>query len=431
MCKQKDWTGFKNGNLTVIGKDIERYNKDKERVKNGEIKRFNTLWICKCKCGNTISLSCNKLTKVTCCNKCKDKTFAKDLSGKKFGKWTVINRNYERTEQDKRDKKYPRVYWNCICKCGNKATISTSHLKSGKSTQCLNCYYKEMPKIKYKNFINMKFSNCRIIGMDLDKMKSSKKQITYWKCQCKCGNIFTKRIDKIYSDKNLMCNKCKKKYFPRKNCNTQRIKNNIKKNGSFLDVLLRRYTKEEIDSFWSNKNKMNPNDLTKKSHKNIYIICPICGNTYKISPLELYYRVSDIKCVECGQKDYLSSLELLVKEYINNKLNLKTLHEFKCNLKPINPYTNRILPYDNEIVDKHIIIEVNGRQHYNLLCKDSKWLNGVTPEEFLKQLKWRDNYKKQYAIEHGYKYIVLSYLEILDDSYKEKIKKVIYNDSKY
>ena len=430
---EKDWTGFTNGKIKVIGKDIERYNKDKERVKNGEIKRFNTLWICQCECGNKISLQGGQIPKRTCCNNCKEKTtVAKNLIGKSFGDWTVISRNYERTLQDKKENKFPRVYWNCKCKCGNRGIVSTSHLTGGKSTKCLDCFHKSMQEISYKNIIGMKYGDLTVISMDIEYMKRTSMKRSAWKCQCKCGKIETYKLDSLTSYKNsVMCKECRHKYiggYGGKGYKTSMItrnKNNIKENGSFLDVLLSRYSLEEVNEFWSEKNLIKPNELTRKSHQNIYIKCPICKEIYQTSPLPLYYKVGDIKCIECGQKEYFSSFELLVKDYINNKLNLETLHEYKCNLLPINPNTNCIMPYDNEIIGHNIIIEVHGKQHYDLLDKNSRWLNGLTPKEFLDNQKWRDNYKKEYAINNGYRYLEISYLDVLNDSFKEKINDIL------
>lgn len=66
---------------------------------------------------------------------------AEDLSGHKFGRWTVlrlhhikINKNNKRTR-----------YWLCECECGNKKVVNATHLKNGTSLSC-GCYAKEMSK---------------------------------------------------------------------------------------------------------------------------------------------------------------------------------------------------------------------------------------------------------------------------------------------
>lgn len=52
-----------------------------------------------------------------------------DLQGFEFGILLVDNRS------EKRDKNR-NVYWDCTCRCGNKTTVRTDHLKSGDTTSC-------------------------------------------------------------------------------------------------------------------------------------------------------------------------------------------------------------------------------------------------------------------------------------------------------
>lgn len=51
----------------------------------------------------------------------------KDLTGKVFGKLTVIEYAFS---------KYRKAYWNCRCECGNKRVISAGNLNSGHSSSC-------------------------------------------------------------------------------------------------------------------------------------------------------------------------------------------------------------------------------------------------------------------------------------------------------
>jgi hypothetical protein len=54
-------------------------------------------------------------------------TKRKDLSGKKFGKFTVLT--YDDTKTD-------RVYYRCLCDCGNERVVLAQNLKNGKSRSC-------------------------------------------------------------------------------------------------------------------------------------------------------------------------------------------------------------------------------------------------------------------------------------------------------
>ena len=59
-----------------------------------------------------------------------------DLSGKKFGKLTVLNRDF--TGKDSK-----RTYWLCECECGNKKVIGGDALKANLTKSC-GCRQKEI-----------------------------------------------------------------------------------------------------------------------------------------------------------------------------------------------------------------------------------------------------------------------------------------------
>jgi hypothetical protein len=93
-----DLTGKKFDRLTVI-----------ERAENSKAGRIR--WKCKCDCGNEIIVISTKLltgSKKSCgCLKADNGKNIKDLTGKKFGRLTVI----ERAEI----KKGGRICWKCKC----------------------------------------------------------------------------------------------------------------------------------------------------------------------------------------------------------------------------------------------------------------------------------------------------------------------------
>ena len=52
-----------------------------------------------------------------------------DITGKTFGKLTVIRRNGS-------DKSKKNSVWLCKCKCGNEVNVTASHLKTGHTKSC-------------------------------------------------------------------------------------------------------------------------------------------------------------------------------------------------------------------------------------------------------------------------------------------------------
>lgn len=55
-----------------------------------------------------------------------------DITGMKFGKWTVIGRNAVKIVPK-------QVYWNCICECGEQGSIIGTFLRKGHTKQCRYC----------------------------------------------------------------------------------------------------------------------------------------------------------------------------------------------------------------------------------------------------------------------------------------------------
>ncbi len=108
-----DITGYRYGKIIVLGTTNERYS-------NGCIK-----WKCKCDCGNICYSSSSELKRGRKSCGCETKLI--DLTGKRFGRLTVIER-----AKDKKGK----TYWHCKCDCEVEKDVCASHLTSGKIVSC-------------------------------------------------------------------------------------------------------------------------------------------------------------------------------------------------------------------------------------------------------------------------------------------------------
>jgi hypothetical protein len=108
--------GKKFGDWYVLGVDDLKPSKDKKL----HIK-------CKCVCGKIHSVcACHLLSgNSKRCRECSG-TAKLDLTGDKFGKWTVI-------------KSDDNGNWLCVCDCGRKKNISAGALRFGSSKQCKRC----------------------------------------------------------------------------------------------------------------------------------------------------------------------------------------------------------------------------------------------------------------------------------------------------
>lgn len=117
----KDITGEKYGMLTVISRSDYK-------GKNNSV-----WWNCQCDCGNTKVIRGDNLRagNVTNCGCVKQTEF--DITGKRFGKWMVLNR----VPGDYMGKSL----WLCECDCGTIKVVQGPNLRSGTSKSC-GCYNK-------------------------------------------------------------------------------------------------------------------------------------------------------------------------------------------------------------------------------------------------------------------------------------------------
>lgn len=144
----------------------------------------------------------------------------------------------------------------------------------------------------------------------------------------------------------------------------------------------------------------------------IYFRCKSCDKEFKFLWSKL--RVSQQHGCQNAHK---SSGESAVEDFLkNNKIKYKTQYK---TLKCVNPKTKHPMPYDFELVDYKIIIEVQGDQHTEFI----EYFHG-TKENYEYQV-WKDCYKKNFALSKGYRYIEIFYEDIKSGKYKDMLKEII------
>lgn len=129
MGKFVDLTGQRFGRL-VVESFAGRVNK-------------RSYWNCICDCGNKHTVRADILKRgdsqsCGCYNSDYHKKYAKDLTGQRFGYWTVLYRA---------ENKGDRAAWYCRCDCGTERVVSSALLLSGESLSC-GCYNRKMSSIK-------------------------------------------------------------------------------------------------------------------------------------------------------------------------------------------------------------------------------------------------------------------------------------------
>ena len=103
-----------------------------------------------------------------------------------------------------------RVYWRCLCDCGNIIAVNTSSLKSGETLSC-GCYNKKRIRETLLNDLKGKrFGKLAVIALDELEMQKRKQQANYdsrayWLCKCDCGNYKTVNSDCLVQGHTVSC----------------------------------------------------------------------------------------------------------------------------------------------------------------------------------------------------------------------------------
>ena len=98
-----------------------------------------------------------------------------DLTGKQFGKLTVITRA-ENTRAG-------LTQWLCQCECGTIKTIRGTHLRSGRIISC-GCVRRGPCPTRFPDLTGQKFGRLTVIS----RVSSNQTGHSRWLCQCDCGN---------------------------------------------------------------------------------------------------------------------------------------------------------------------------------------------------------------------------------------------------
>jgi hypothetical protein len=116
MSTVRDLTGLTSGMLTAV-----------ERA--GSDKHGDAMWRCRCSCGNESTVKGGSLRRgeTKSCGCLAATLLVKDMTGLRFGKLTVIERN---------GSKRGRAAWHVRCDCGSESTAIGQDLRSGETRSC-------------------------------------------------------------------------------------------------------------------------------------------------------------------------------------------------------------------------------------------------------------------------------------------------------
>ncbi len=113
-------------------------------------------------------------------------TKLKDLTGKKFGRLSVLERGL-----NKRNK----PAWKCLCDCGNIVEIAGCELKQNQTKSC-GCLRKDLLK---KDIAGNKYG--KLTAIKPLRINTS----TIWLCECECGNFHECTINHLEMNQVKSC----------------------------------------------------------------------------------------------------------------------------------------------------------------------------------------------------------------------------------
>lgn len=135
-----DLIGRKFGRLTVI-----KFDKKEIKINEQGTKQYYSYWLCKCDCGNEVSVkrnnlisdftkSCGCLQRETCKERGQNNFI--DLTGKRFSKLLVLGLERKEEKSNSEGIKHTTFYWKCKCDCGNLVVREGDSLRRGNTQSC-------------------------------------------------------------------------------------------------------------------------------------------------------------------------------------------------------------------------------------------------------------------------------------------------------
>lgn len=340
------------GRLTVLNQ-VEDYISP-----NGQ---HHAQWMCQCECGSECVTTSNRLKRgkaLSCGCYCRERVSRLntiDLTGKKFGKLTVLKRTENRGQ---------KVYWECKCDCGNIKDVEAYRLTHGQTQSC-GCYNMELIRQRSDEKI------IDLTGKRFGKLVVLEKQgyrghcIT-WKCRCDCGNETIVFGGALRDGTTKSCGCLRHQESPRI----------IDIRGMKFGMLTVIDKSESIngEAAWRCK-------------------CD-CGNETIVRG----YSLRNLGTISCGCFSQ-SKGEFIIEQKLNS-LNIK----FEKQKKFLDCKDKNRLPFDFFVPSYNMCIEFDGEQHY----RPVDYFGGDDAYAILKR---HDEIKDEYWKNHGIKLVRISYAD--------------------
>lgn len=114
----------------------------------------------------------------------------KDITGQRFGRWTVLSFA-------------GNSFWNCRCDCGIERTIRGPHLKGGHSRSC-GCFKGEAASERFSAKLEgRRFGKLIVIERVPRALEHGYHAL--WRCRCDCGKETTLQSGKLLGGQTRSC----------------------------------------------------------------------------------------------------------------------------------------------------------------------------------------------------------------------------------
>ena len=174
----EDLTGQKFGRWTVLHRAPSCVDKRGHVV---------TMWYCRCDCGTERVIRAQSLKAGTTksCGCYKANRLNRDLTGQRFGRWTVLGRGEDKVCGNRKFRAY-----TCVCDCGTVRDVTETSLLGGKSISC-GCFRKERAEasISYEDLTGQRFGKWVVLEKMASKKYPGGGYAQMWKCRCDCGTV--------------------------------------------------------------------------------------------------------------------------------------------------------------------------------------------------------------------------------------------------
>lgn len=147
--------------------------------------RGNHIWKFKCDCGKIVELPRNRVNRTIGTKSCGCSRVKDDLTGKKFGKLTVVSRENKIIGDG-------CLQYRCLCSCGKETVCSSTNLRNNKSRSCGCERYNHIRYKQKRDDVYPRFYFEEV------KLRAKNRNMKF--------NITHKYIKELFLKQNKMCN---------------------------------------------------------------------------------------------------------------------------------------------------------------------------------------------------------------------------------